>query len=549
MKISTHSRRRSDADRRRGVGVLAAAGIVLVVVGFVIGHYIALEGMELAIGLNPNPSPLARISMLIAMMSGAASILFLAFRVFVERWPVRFRNRVGVDPLTGLADRAVFQEKAEVALAEAIREGGQFAIFFVALDAFRRVNDTLGHGGGDALLRLIADRLVGIIRLSDSIGRLESVPTKTGIARMGGDEFTLLLTGLSGAADATVVATRVLEGLATPFKVDIHQIVVSATIGIAMYPKDGADIENLMKDADAAMHRAKLEGRNSFRFFTPASSQLSERRLDIEMRLRLAIGRRELAVHYQPVSDVRTGRVVGAEALLRWNNEELGSISPAEFIPIAEDSGLIDELGTWVLRVACHQSRKWQDEGFKSIRMAVNLSGYQVRKARFVDMVEQVLLQTGLGAAELELEITESTIMQDDPRVDLAFQSLRKMGIGLALDDFGTGYSSLSHLRRFPISRVKIDRSFVHGIPDDNANLEVTAAIISMAHHLSLPVVAEGVETQEEAHSLCDLDCDEVQGYLISRPVAATEFIRFLERRTLQPAGPIIEGPEASIPL
>jgi EAL domain-containing protein (putative c-di-GMP-specific phosphodiesterase class I) len=304
---------------------------------------------------------------------------------------------------------------------------------------------------------------------------------------------------------------------------------VTASVGIAIYPFDGDTVETLLKSADTAMYCAKELGRNNCKFFSASMNDESERKRGLEERLRGALSRDALSVHYQPLRNVETGRVVGAEALVRWTDSELGSVSPAEFIPVAEDAGLIEPIGEWVLRTAAAQSRAWQAAGLEPIRIAVNVSGHQVRKAGFVEKVALVLQETGLSAAHLELEITESTIMQDDELIDASFKALGDMGIGLALDDFGTGYSSLTYLRRFPITRVKIDRSFVEGIPNDAKNLAVSAAIISMAHHLMMSVVGEGVETEEQAQSLSELGCEELQGFLFSPAVPADEFVRFLE--------------------
>jgi EAL domain-containing protein (putative c-di-GMP-specific phosphodiesterase class I) len=321
-----------------------------------------------------------------------------------------------------------------------------------------------------------------------------------------------------------------MEVLREPFHVAGQEVLVTASLGIGIYPFDGEDVETLLKNADSAMHSAKKLGRNNCKFFSTSLNDKSKRMLDLEDRLRGALARDEMTVHYQPVRDAKTSRVVAAEALVRWNDPEVGRVSPEEFIPIAEHTGLINPIGEFVLRTACAQSRAWQDDGLRPIRMAVNVSGHQIRKPGFVEKVRQTLQETGLSSAHLELEITESTIMQEDERTDAAFAALGDMGISLALDDFGTGYSSLTYLRRFPISRVKVDRSFVEGIPGNAENFATASAIISMAHHLTMSVVAEGVEVQEQALSLRELGCEELQGFLFSPAVPADEFVRFLER-------------------
>ncbi len=327
-----------------------------------------------------------------------------------------------------------------------------------------------------------------------------------------------------------MVAKRALDSLTTPFTLEGQTILVSASVGIAVYPLDGDDAETLLRNADTAMYQAKAIGSNNCQFYTPRMNSALLRNLQLGGLLSQALERGALSLRYQPLRDARSGRLVAAEALLRWEDQELGSISPDEFIPVAEETGLIHPIGEWVLRTACVQSRSWRDAGYHPIRMAVNLSGQQLRRGTFADLVVQILRETGASADDLDLEITESTIMQDDLVTAKALTTLHAAGVGLTLDDFGTGYSSLSYLRRFPIDRVKIDRSFVAGSianPDDAA---LTAAIIAMAHSLRLSVVAEGVETLEQAELLRQRGCDELQGYLFSRPVLAEQFVDFLER-------------------
>jgi EAL domain-containing protein (putative c-di-GMP-specific phosphodiesterase class I) len=312
--------------------------------------------------------------------------------------------------------------------------------------------------------------------------------------------------------------------------VDHHEIFVTASIGIAVAPSDGEDVETLLKNADTAMYAAKDRGRDSFQFYSKSMNQAAERKLDIERCLRRALEDDALSLHYQPLLEAVSGATRGAEALLRWDDPELGPVSPSEFVPVAEDTGLIVPIGTWVLRNACAQAQAWQTAGYRPIRMSVNVSGHQLRQPTFVGTVEQTLRDSRLSRAYLELEITESTIMQDDEATAAAFRELDELGVGLVLDDFGTGYSSLSYLRRFAIGRVKIDRSFVAEIPGNSEDMAFTAAIVAMAHNLLLTVVAEGVETLEQVQSLRELGCGELQGYLFSVPVPAGEFVRFLER-------------------
>ena len=530
MKKSSYSLSSGDPDRGTYVSYFLGAVVPLVALGFMIGRYTALRIAPLEGELGFAPLEPAHLLGLFICISSLSLVCFLLLRQLVKRSIEQIRELAQFDALTGLPNRRTFNDRAEQALLHARQNGALFATCYIDLDDFKRVNDTRGHSVGDELLCEVSKRLVGIVRLSDSVSHVSANEMHERVARLGGDEFTLLLTDISDASDADRVARRVLEVLRAPFQVAGRELFVTASLGIAIYPFDGGDVETLLQRADTAMYCAKEVGRNNYKFFSASMNGESARKLDLEERLRGAMARDELSVHYQPVRDAKTSQVVAAEALVRWDDADLGSVSPDEFIPIAEDAGLIDPIGEWVLRTACAQSRTWQAAGLLPIRIAINVSGHQVRKPGFVEIVVRALQETGLSAAHLELEITESTIMQDDKLIDDAFEALSDMGISLALDDFGTGYSSLTYLRRFPISRVKVDRSFVEGIPSDAENLAVTAAIISMAHCLMISVVAEGVETQEQAQSLRELECEELQGFLFSPPVGAREFVRFLDQ-------------------
>jgi diguanylate cyclase (GGDEF)-like protein len=433
------------------------------------------------------------------------------------------------DNLTGLPNRQLFTDRLERALVHARRHDRLVAICFLDLDGFKRVNDTLGHSIGDRLLCQVAQRLMKGVRLGDFVGRLHSDESPVAVSRLGGDEFTFVLREISKAQDAGRVADRVLDALRKPFVVDGHEVTATASIGIAVFPHNGEDAETLLRNADTAMYWAKDRGRNNCQFYAKSMNDAAKRKLDLEHRLRRALECHEFSLYYQPLRDARSGALTGAEALLRWEEPELGPVSPVEFVPVAEETGLIVPLGEWVLRTACAQSQAWQAAGYRPIRMAVNLSGRQIRQPTLVDMVARVLQESGLSPAQLELEITESTIMQDDDVTITAFRELNEMGVGLALDDFGTGYSSLSYLRRFPMGRVKIDRAFVSGIPTNPDDAALAAAVIAMAHSLRLLVVAEGVETREQAEFLRESGCDELQGYLISPAVPSEEFVRFLD--------------------
>ncbi|NQZ96756.1 MAG: EAL domain-containing protein [Myxococcales bacterium] len=442
----------------------------------------------------------------------------------------QIRSLAFYDSLTGLPNRRFFLERLEAALDSARRHGRLMALLFLDLDHFKRVNDTLGHSAGDRLLAQVAERLQSCVRTSDAVARTSASEGDTSVSRLGGDEFTLLLSEISTANDAAAVADRVVDALSTPFNLDRHEVFANPSIGIAVFPHDAGDAESLLRNADVAMYSAKSLGRNCYRFYADSMNETALRNLYLDGRLRGALDRDEFRLVYQPVRDARTGDLIGAEALLRWEDGESGLVSPAEFIPIAEDTGTILQIGEWVLQTACGQWSEWQRQGYVVPRLAVNLSGVQLRQDDLVDRIVEILEAAQLSPGKFELEITESTIMQEDASTISALSRLAEMGIGIALDDFGTGYSSLSYLRRFPIHRVKIDRSFVGGIATHPDEAALTSAIIAMAHSLRLSVVAEGVETQEQAIFLCDHGCDELQGYLFSPPIPAAKFRGYLDR-------------------
>ena len=446
----------------------------------------------------------------------------------------RIRNLAYFDSLTGLPNRDLFREQLEVALERCRRSDKQLALLFLDIDRFKQVNDSLGHSSGDLLLKQVADRLRTVVRGSDSITmrldvEAEESDGSKSISRLGGDEFTILIQDLEHSQDAARVARRVLHSLSGVYEVSDQEVFVGSSIGIAVWPEDGADSELLLQSADTAMYHAKKRGGNTYQFFSSAMNKISARRLSVETRLRRALERDEFMLVYQPIRDANTGRLSAAEALLRWVDSEGESIGPDEFIPIAEETGLIVEIGAWVLRAACLQARDWKAAGYLPFRMSVNVAVGQLSDLGIVEGVDQILFESDLRPHELELEITESSILDDNPNIVAAIGQLTDMGIGFALDDFGTGYSSLSALQRFPIERLKIDRSFVAGV-DQNANDQALAsAIVALAKRLNLQVVAEGVETEEQARFLIELGCDELQGYLFSRPLPPDEFAAFLE--------------------
>ncbi len=418
------------------------------------------------------------------------------------------------DALTGLPNRLLFRDRITVALAHAKRHIRVAAVMFLDLDQFKLVNDTLGHTVGDRLLQVIGNRLVGCVRAEDTV------------ARMGGDEFTILLADLSDRRGAAAVAQKVLEAIRQSITIDQHELYVTTSIGIAVFPDDGDDAESVLKNADRAMYRAKEVGRDNYQYATPARFDAADGRLALERKLRHALERDEFLLHYQPMVEIATGRVVGAEALVRWQDPELGLIPPEDFIPVAEETQLIVPLGAWVLRTAITQMKAWHDAGHAWLRVAVNLSPRQFQDRELVSIVERVLADTGFPAQYLDLEITESTAMQNAELSLSILNRLKEMGIRISIDDFGTGYSSLSYLKRFPIDTVKIDQDFVRDLTTDDA--AIISAVISMARALNLRVIAEGVETEEQLAFLRREQCAEMQGFLYSQPLSPAEFEKVL---------------------
>jgi len=412
------------------------------------------------------------------------------------------------DALTGLPNRTLLQDRLSKALASARRQKDKVALLFLDLDRFKMINDSLGHSLGDLLLQDVAERLKRWAREQDTV------------ARLGGDEFLIVLTRIKDVADAAVAAERLMDKMTAEFVVEGHSLGINCSVGISMFPEHGADGETLIKNADAAMYSAKENGRNHLRFFTADMNAQVVERLILENSLRLALEKRELFLVYQPQMDMATGRITGLEALLRWQHPELGLVPPDRFIRIAENSGLIMPIGEWVLRTACSQARKWQDEGLPAVSVAVNVSAVQFRQEDFCQVIKRVLHETGLAPQYLELELTESLLLANADVTFSVLQELKAMGLTLAIDDFGTGYSSFSYLRQFRVSKLKIDRSFVRDVavnPDDAA---ITTAIISMAKSLNLKVIAEGVENEAQMSFLRAHHCDEIQGYYFSKPLA-----------------------------
>lgn len=436
-----------------------------------------------------------------------------------QKRSAEYINRLAYfDALTELPNRRLFGERCEHALERARRGGHTLALLFLDLDRFKHVNDSLGHPIGDELLRIAAERLKGSLRHGDTL------------ARLGGDEFILLLEDTDSYHDIEGVARKILTALAQPFMIHGHKLDIGTSIGISRYPGDGEDAITLIKHADLAMYQAKEQGRGNFQFYETHMTARAKERLFLEGELREALKRAELIVHYQPQFALTDDQLIGAEALLRWNHGEHGMIAPDKFIAIAEDSGLIISIGEWVLYTACRQAKSWLDarQGFQ--RMAVNLSGVQIERSDILTTVRRVLAETGLPPENLELEITETYIMRQAQRNIQVLEGLRELGVALAIDDFGTGQSSLGYLKRLPVDKLKIDRSFVMDIPQDSNDMAITRAILALGHSLRLTVLAEGVETAEQATFLKELECDEVQGFYYSRPLDATSFQMLLNR-------------------
>jgi diguanylate cyclase (GGDEF)-like protein/PAS domain S-box-containing protein len=420
------------------------------------------------------------------------------------------------DVLTGLPNRTQLVERLDITLALAKRHGSGVAILFLDLDHFKTVNDSLGHAAGDALLKEIAARIRGLLREADVV------------ARLGGDEFLIVLPDLESAGDAANVAGKLITAISGPAMLEGRPVYVSPSIGISIYPRDGANADELVRAADAAMYSAKENGRGNYQFFAPGLAQAAHEALVKEAKLREALSRGEFVLHYQPQMNVKDNTLIGIEALIRWRHPELGLLEPGEFISFAESRGLIIPIGQWVLTEACRQNRAWQAAGAPTVPVAVNVSAVQFRRGNLVAEVGRILDESGLDGRYLELELTESVLMDQAAAID-TLDALRNLGVSLAIDDFGTGYSSMSYLKRYPIDKLKIDRSFVTDLLTDPDDVAITRAIINMGQALNLTLIAEGVEKKQQLSLLRDFGCEEYQGYLASLPLPATEFgTRFL---------------------
>jgi len=427
------------------------------------------------------------------------------------------------DSLTELPNRRLFEDRLVEAIQEAEEQDQMLSVLFLDLDRFKIINDSMGHGFGDLMLQSVAQRLTACVREFDTV------------ARMGGDEFTLLLPNIGTMETTTRIADQVLETFKEPLKIDGHELHITPSIGISVYPNDGQDAVTLMKNADTAMYRAKEQGKNNYQLYTPLMNTQVFKRLELERELRKALEREEFVLFYQPQISSSTGKIIGMEALIRWQHPERGLLSPFHFIPLAEETGLIVPIGEWVLRAACRQNKAWQDAGLPPLHVAVNLSMIQFQQKDLIETVVRVLQETGLHPQYLELEITESIAMHNTDYVIGKLNELVNLGVQISIDDFGTGFSSLNYLKKFPINKLKIDRSFITDITSDSDDALIVTAIIAMAHSLKLNVIVEGVETEAQRSYLPTLGCDEMQGYLFSAPVPPREFMKMLEEGYCQP--------------
>ncbi len=449
-----------------------------------------------------------------------------------KQWDEKIRMLAYSDSLTKLPNRQAFKEQVSRAIKVARRHQRIGAVLYLDLDEFKRINDTLGHDIGDMLLKNVTSRLEGQLRDTDLVERnCECELENCNIARLGGDEFTVLLEDIQKPEVAALVAKRVQDAIARSYNLNGHEVYVTPSIGIAVFPRDGRDVEELLKNADTAMYHAKAVGKNNFQFYSEQMNILATTRLKLEGKLRKALACNEMELFYQPQIDLASGEIVSAEALLRWHEPELGMVSPVEFIPIAEETGMIMELGEWVLNEACRQNKEWQNAGYKPIRIGVNLSSMQFIQRDLSVKVAMALKSSRLNPKYLELEITESVIMRNVNETITTLKDFKDMGISISVDDFGTGYSSLNYLKRLPLDNLKVDRAFVKDIPDNEDDVTITSAIIALAQSLGLGVVAEGVETESQMHFLQQQGCELAQGYFFSKPLPADQLVSMLQHQ------------------
>lgn len=476
--------------------------------------------VDVSFTTSDNRSVDVEMSLTAGMRGGASPAVWGVCRDITERNRAQsaLYSLAHHDILTGLPNRVLLEDRLTQAKALAHRQQSGFAVLFMDLDRFKIINDTLGHAVGDELLRLVANRLQKTLRETDTV------------ARIGGDEFIILVANTGNRDDVVALTDKIMSSLALPFYLRDHELFVTTSLGACMYPDDDTDTESMMKKADIAMYHAKALGRNNFQFYDMQMDQNASRRFVISNSLRKGLEHNEFKLYYQPKVDVTSGRIVAMEALVRWQHPELGLLSPLEFIQLAEENGLIVQLGEWVLREACTQNLLWHAEGITDLRVAVNLSGYQLQHKSLLTSVTKILAETGMPPDNLEFEITESVIMQNPDFAVSVLSTITELGIHISIDDFGTGYSSLAHLKRFSVNTLKIDKSFVRDVNLSSTDAAIATAIIAMGNSLNLNVIAEGVETQEQYDFLKENKCGQVQGFLFSRPLPSDEFLRVLKQ-------------------
>jgi diguanylate cyclase (GGDEF)-like protein len=516
LVVSDHRMPQFDAPAALTLLKKSGIDVPFIIVSGSIGEDLAVGAMKLGAQDYLMKGNLARLCAVVERELREAEI-----RRQRQRAEEIVQHQAHYDLLTDLPNRMMFHDRLTIALAHANRYRKMLAVLFVDLDRFKTIVDTLGHALGDAILRGVAERLNSCLEEGDTL------------ARLGGDEFVILLPQIHRADKAVKLAQKVLEVLRPAFHFSGHELHITTSIGISLYPYDGEDADTLLKNADTALYRAKEQGRNNYQLYTPAMNARAFERLALENALRRALERKEFLLHYQPQVDLHSGAIVGVEALLRWQHPDLGLVYPAEFIPIAEETGLIVPLGDWVLRTACHQAKIWQKAGLPTMSVAVNLSARQFQQQDLVDSVAKIIKESGLDPRWLELEITESIAMQNADYTIVVLRDLKEMGIQISMDDFGTGYSSLSYLKKFPIDTLKIDQSFIRDLSSDPNDAAIANAVIVLAHSLKLKVVAEGVETPEQEAFLKEHQCDRMQGYLFSTAVAP-DILEALIRQRMQ---------------
>ena len=476
-------------------------------------------------------------------MSIVAVGLFIGGSIYAlirKRYETELLRHANYDSLTGLANRRLFQDRLEQAILLARRNNSIVGLLFIDIDHFKKVNDTLGHGAGDKILCEIANRIRRSVRDHDAITKVASEDDMEAISRLGGDEFTVILHGLRKPLDAEIVAERVLNACATKFVVDGQELHLSASIGIAIHPDDAEDIKAMMQSADVAMYEAKQAGRGVSRFYRKDMNATAQARLQLENELRSGFARDELELYFQPLIDTQAGSLVGAEALIRWRSPVRGLVSPGEFIPLAEDTGLIIPIGEWALREACRQIAGWQDLSSSPLYVAVNISTMQFSQTNLLESVMAALREYSLSPQALKLEITESVLLQDSDTTNEMIQQISDMGVGFSIDDFGTGYSSLSYLRRYPFETLKIDRSFVGNVTESQSDADLVTSIVAMAASLNLKVVAEGIESDEQFAFVRKAGCDVAQGFGLGRPMPASEFALFVQESAAQASHAVV---------